>query len=657
MDDYSKNIHIQLERTIKLAGARWAVWLKIIDSEWAILFQAGMNKMRHKEIKDHLWLPGNKAWIAGALSSGRVRSRQLHKMPAPLGCDRIYLFPNSETQTAIVVGGDELTKESQEFFKILALIDPSTKLNGAITEFDENLIWPNDFSLGAAYDPEKVFDWIIQVMSKSLTIDAAYLAIQVGDTFRIEAQWNYDRSVLGSQIPVFSARELRLIQATLRGIISPGPVHFPEYVKAGDLSFSASSFLSVPVLIGKRLIGIMVLASAGPHVLSNQDRERAVWILERLAHAIESAIVFADITRYLKQYLLLSELASAAAFETEPEQIARRLVRLLSRTFHTEQVALLLVSPDGKYLKEFGVKPSSGPLVMPISKSLLGYVVESGKPYRTGDVTSAPRFYNEELNIQSLLAAPLKYRGRTIGVIGIESLKRDAFTVQDEQLLVVIASQLAGTVENVRLMQETGDRARNLSLIHHVLGKVVGLVDLREIAAVATELVAEYFNNSLVCILLPDISGKQFYVLGVGGYQAARPAEGSLLPIDEGIPGTVYRLGKSCYSNDGLRQSKDDFESHWTASAELAVPLRSGEQILGVLDCQRSENNAFGEDDLLSMESLAGILASVISLAHRYQEGQQTIARLELVRETALDISNLELGKLSNEPSGEPASS
>lgn len=620
MDDCSKNINIQLDRTIKLTGARWAVWVKIIDSEWAVLLEAGLSKIRSREVNTHLWLPGNKAWIAGALSSGRVRSRQLHKTAIPLGCDRIYLFPNSETQTAIIVGGDQLSKESQGFFKILALIDPSNQLNGAGTELDENLIWPNDFSLGAYGNPEKVFNWIIQVMSKSLPIEAGFLAIRVGDTFRIEAQWNYDPSVLGSQISIFSARELRLIQATFRGIISAGPFHFPEFVKAGDLSFSASSFLIIPVLVGKRLIGIMVLASAAPQSLSDADRQRATWILERLAHAIESAIVFADITRYLQQFVLLSELASAVTVESEPDQIARRLVRRLARTFRAERVAVLLVSSDGKYLREFGANRASKSLVIPISESLLGYVVENGMPYRSGDLTNAPRFYKEERNIQSLVAAPLKYRGRIIGVIGIESLKRDAFTAQDGQLLVVIASQLAGMIENVRLMQEAGNRARNISLIHQVLEKVVGLVDIREIAAVTTELVAEYFKHSLVCILLPDISGKQLSVVGVGGCQDAKPEEGFLFPIDQGIPGLVYRSGKSCYSNDRSGHSEDHFENQWTASAEMAVPLRSGDQILGVLDCQRSENNTFCEDDLLIMESLAGILASVIVHARRYQE-------------------------------------
>ncbi len=462
MEDYPKSIVVQLDRTIKLAGARWAVWVQMDGSNWVVLLDAGLSKLRCREIKSHLWLPGNKAWIAGGLSSGRVRSRQVNNTATSLGCDRIFLFPNSEAQTAIIVGGEHLSRESREFFKILVLMDPSQKFNSAGAEFDENLIWPKDFSLGAANDLEKVFQWIIQVMSKSLPIAAGYLAIRMGDIFRIEAQWNYDPAVLGSRIPILSARELRLLQATMQGIISSGPAHFPGFVRAGELPFLAGSFITLPVLVGQRLIGVMVLASASPQGLNEKDRHRAAWILERLSHAIESAIVFADLACYLQQYVLLSELVSAATVETEPAQIALRLVHRLSRAFRMEQVVILLMEPGSKVLKKFGDNLDPTPLGIPIPESILGYVVESGVPYRTGDIKKAPRFYTRERNIQSLLAAPLKYRGGIIGVIAIESLKNDAFTTQDEQSLVMIASQLAGIIEQVRLKQEAADRPPGL---------------------------------------------------------------------------------------------------------------------------------------------------------------------------------------------------
>ncbi len=390
----------------------------------------------------------------------------------------------------------------------------------------------------------------------------------------------------------------------------------------------------------------MVFASAKSPGLGDQDRDRAAWILERLAHAVEIAIVFDDISRYLQQSVLLSELASTVTIESEPTQIARRLVRRLSRTFRTDQVVVLLVSLDGKTLREFGGNLESSPMIVPIPDSLLGYVVETGVPYRTGDVASAPRFYGEASESRSFLAAPLKYRGRVIGVIGIESNKPEAFTVQDEHLLVVIASQMAGIIENVRLMQDASERAQNLSLIHQVLGEVVGLVDVEEITAVTAKLVAQYFHYALVSILLPDQSGEQLYVIGAGGSQVALLESGMRFSIQSGITGRVFRTGESTYTNDVSTDPDYFFTDQWSATAELAVPLHSGDQILGVMDCQHSGANTFSDDDLLLMESLAGILTSVIIHARRFEQRQQTITQLELVRETALDISKLELDQL-----------
>jgi len=59
---------------------------------------------------------------------------------------------------------------------------------------------------------------------------------------------------------------------------------------------------------------------------------------------------------------------------------------------------------------------------------------------------------------------------------------------------VLIASHLAGLFENMRLNEETRQRARNMDMIHQVVASVVGFTDLSEIAAAAARLLVD---NSL----------------------------------------------------------------------------------------------------------------------------------------------------------------
>ena len=54
----------------------------------------------------------------------------------------------------------------------------------------------------------------------------------------------------------------------------------------------------------------------------------------------------------------------------------------------------------------------------------------------------------------------------------------------------VIASHVAGLLENGRLRREAESKARNLSLIHEVVEQIISLTDVQEVAQIAAELMA-----------------------------------------------------------------------------------------------------------------------------------------------------------------------
>ncbi len=66
----------------------------------------------------------------------------------------------------------------------------------------------------------------------------------------------------------------------------------------------------------------------------------------------------------------------------------------------------------------------------------------------------------------------------------------------------------------------------------------------------------------------------------------------------------------------------------WDAGSELCVPLKHGNRILGFIDVESSQRNAFTNNDLLAMESLAGVLATVVSSADQYQRLEETVRQL-----------------------------
>jgi signal transduction histidine kinase len=223
-------------------------------------------------------------------------------------------------------------------------------------------------------------------------------------------------------------------------------------------------------------------------------------------------------------------------------------------------------------------------------------------------------------------------------VLIVENPRAEAFSQYDEHLMVVITSHLAGVIEYTRLREEAEGRARSLSLIHEVVEQVIGLTDKKEVAQITTDLLAQYFKYEFATILLVDEEFK-YTIQGIGGTHA-EPVKRALIRegfiSNEGIPGRVVQTGESIMVNNTNLEKLYKPLPGWEAGSEICVAIKEGESILGIIDVESRDQNAFSHNDLIAMESLAGILASVVSSANQYQKLQETVRQL---RSTEVELN------------------
>ena len=66
--------------------------------------------------------------------------------------------------------------------------------------------------------------------------------------------------------------------------------------------------------------------------------------------------------------------------------------------------------------------------------------------------------------------------------------------------------------------------------------------------------------------------------------------------------------------------------------SEMALPLfRSGQQIIGVIDVQSTEQNAFGQEDIQILTTLAEQVSIAIANARLYEETQKALLESEML--------------------------
>jgi len=106
--------------------------------------------------------------------------------------------------------------------------------------------------------------------------------------------------------------------------------------------------------------------------------------------------------------------------------------------------------------------------------------------------------------------------------------------------------------------------------------------------------------------------------------------------LSGGITGHVFETGKGELVNDVLQDDRYSPIRGWQAGSEMCVAIQGGDKVLGIIDVESSSRNAFSQNDFIALESLAGILATVIISADQYQRLQETIYQL---RETEMELN------------------
>jgi signal transduction histidine kinase len=159
---------------------------------------------------------------------------------------------------------------------------------------------------------------------------------------------------------------------------------------------------------------------------------------------------------------------------------------------------------------------------------------------------------------------------------------------------------------------------------------------LREISQIAAELMARNFAYELAAIALIEGPEKNILVTGIGG-NAAELVQQGLSYMDEarrdGIVMRVIETGQNILINDSSQSPFFRPIPNWDAKSEMCVALRDSDQIIGVINVESQRRNAFSQNDFIVLESLAGILSSVMSSAGQYQKLQATVDQLRAARE------------------------
>ena len=99
-------------------------------------------------------------------------------------------------------------------------------------------------------------------------------------------------------------------------------------------------------------------------------------------------------------------------------------------------------------------------LRLKMGEGLIGHVALSGKPFVSPDVRHEPRYINARARTRSELVAPIISNEEVIGVFDLESDELDAYSNDDVEVLLLLASQVAIIIEKSMLHEQLIEKQR-----------------------------------------------------------------------------------------------------------------------------------------------------------------------------------------------------
>ena len=129
--------------------------------------------------------------------------------------------------------------------------------------------------------------------------------------------------------------------------------------------------------------------------------------------------------------------------------------------------------------------------------------------------------------------------------------------------------------------------------------------------------------------------GAVVLVTSYGEAGRALLAEGHRLAMGRGVVGVAAAIGRPVLASDVTRDKDWVPNPHLPETkGELAVPIRLGDEVLGILDVQSETVGALTEEDQLLLEGLCGQIAIAIEYTRLRQEMQDNLAELEHLTRT-----------------------
>ncbi len=408
----------------------------------------------------------------------------------------------------------------------------------------------------------------------------------------------------------------------------------------------------VPLLVNKKLVGVLVVESNRHHAFSADDFEVLRAAANQAGIAIGRArLLAAERQRANEQEALRATMADLSAkleLSDLLQAVLERAVQLL-RVSHGELAIYDREREELAIVASYNVgKQDTTGTRMRLGEGAMGHVALTREPLIIPDYNlwSARSDQYAQVEFHAVMVAPLLMGRQLVGAIAF--MDKDPvrkFGPDDLRLLDLFAPQAAVAIENARLFTVERRRAQEQQALLDTMKDLAGELELSKVLHRVLERAVSLLNVTGGELATFDAAAGNLVI--VASYNMGTDAVGSRIALGDGAMGRVAQTRESLiiprYQEWEGRSAQ---YTQSTVKSVMAAPLLIGSRLVGTIASVHSDSTReLGQEDLRLLELFAPEAAIAIENARLFTQAQhQTQYFGELVANSPVAIVTLDTG-------------
>ncbi len=449
--------------------------------------------------------------VSGGVATGNISLQNLDRNAAFSDAD-VRLLSTIASSLSVALENARLFDETK---RLLAETDQRAAELSVINAVQEGLV--------AEIGMHGMYDLVGDKLREVLRASSIFIGIIDPWTKMVEFPYEVAEGERIQSDPIELGQGLTSRVITDRRPLRLGTRADAESMGLVDSGVQSESWLGVPVAAGDRVIGVIALESLRMNAFSDGDERVVSTIAASLGTALENARLFDETKRLLAEtdqraaeLSIINAVQEGLAAELDMQAMYDLVGEKIRGVFGASSIFIGIVDLDAAMI-DFPYEVGEGIRIrtpaIPLGDGLTSRVLQSRRPLRIasrdeqlqhGMVAAGP-------DSESWLGVPIPTGDRVIGVIGVESMERGAYSASDERVLATVAASLGTALENARLfdetrrlLAETDQRAAELAIINGVQEGLASNVEMQAMYDLVGDKIQEIFDAQVVDIGIID---------------------------------------------------------------------------------------------------------------------------------------------------------